>query len=85
MYHARLQRFSCTVYMLLYLYDVFHILQSFLTNIRSRECNVMYVCMYVVKCDFCIAFAAASLLLLYTIHYSLTKLCKLYAYSHLGL
>jgi hypothetical protein len=35
--------FCCTVYMLLYLYNVFHILQSFLTNFGSRECNVMYV------------------------------------------
>jgi hypothetical protein len=35
--------------MLLYLYDLFHILQSFLTNFGSRECNVMYV--YICKCQ----------------------------------
>jgi hypothetical protein len=39
---------SVVLYMFLYLYDLFHILQPFLTYNGSRECNVcMYVCMYV--------------------------------------
>jgi hypothetical protein len=39
----------------------------------------------VVKCDMCIAFVAARVFLLYKIPSSLMKLCKLYAYSYLGL
>jgi hypothetical protein len=35
------ENFSCTIHMFLYLYDIFHILQSFLTNPGSRECNVI--------------------------------------------
>jgi hypothetical protein len=34
------ENFSC-IYMYLYMLDIFHILQSFLTNIVSRECNVL--------------------------------------------
>jgi hypothetical protein len=42
-----LECFRCTVYMLLYLYDLFHTLQSLLTYIGSRDWYVCNVCMYV--------------------------------------